>query len=269
MAEASVGNLCEVWKSIPGWEGFYEVSDWGRVRSQSRPVRNSNGGTRTVKARMRKLVNHSAGYVQVGLQKEGVAETHLVHRLVALAFLGPCPVGTEVNHKDLNKHNNRIENLEYVTRSDNHRHAYRNGANFYSPIPNHYGEKIGTSKLTDDLVKTIITRCLAGEPQSVVARDYGVSGPAVTHIMSGATWKHIPRPDMSRYDASADRSRWNVRKGENHGSSKLTRAEAEEVIRRCAAGESHASVASRLGVGRTTVSMIARGENWAHLKRPD
>ena len=99
----------EVWKPVAGYEGIYEVSDYGNIRK-------TNG------KEMRGNVN-SYGYRVVRLSKNGVGIDKKVHRLVAIAFLPAIPGKECVNHKDGNKLNNRVENLEWVTRGENNIHA--------------------------------------------------------------------------------------------------------------------------------------------------
>jgi len=108
----------ERWK--PCFEGYYEVSDIGRVR-RIKP------GSGTRKGRILNPPISKSGYrdAQVTIRRKTLRS--FVHRLVAKAFLGPCPPGKQVNHKDGVKTNNRVENLEYVTHKENALHAYRLG----------------------------------------------------------------------------------------------------------------------------------------------
>lgn len=119
----------ETWKAIAGYEGRYEVSDLGRVRSLERTICRSVGKPYLLKGRVLKPLVDSDGYHMVMPAKEGVYETLKIHRLVAIAFL---PAGgaeqTEVNHKNLVKSDNRVGNLEWATHAENVAHAVRNGA---------------------------------------------------------------------------------------------------------------------------------------------
>ncbi len=110
--------MTEVWK--PVLDGWYEVSNLGTVR-RLKPGR----GTRVGWVQRIWLDNY--GYQMVGPYIAGKRIRAKVHRLVAGAFIGPCPPGKEVNHKDGDKTNNRADNLEYLTKSENVLHSYRNG----------------------------------------------------------------------------------------------------------------------------------------------
>lgn len=109
------------WRPVVGFEGLYEVSSEGHVRRV--------GPTKG--ARVGRCLNPTHGgrgpYYFVTLRRNGRSHSPVVHRLVAAAFIGPCPDGHEVNHKDGTKRNNRVENLEYVTRSQNTKHAHDMG----------------------------------------------------------------------------------------------------------------------------------------------
>lgn len=121
----------EIWKPVVGWEGFYEVSNMGRVRSITRIVHadiHRVDGTywhQTYKKEGRILKTHDNGhsYLSVGLHGQGRKDKHVyIHIMVAKAFI-PNPNNLpEVNHKDFNKKNNTVENLEWVSRKDNQLH---------------------------------------------------------------------------------------------------------------------------------------------------
>lgn len=115
----------ELWKVIEEYQN-YEVSNYGRVRSLSRNVTQKGHKklyTRVMEGKMLKQRKQNAGYMIVWLCKDGKKKAFTVHRLVALAFLEGN--GTDVNHIDGNKLNNVSSNLEYVSRSENLKHAYR------------------------------------------------------------------------------------------------------------------------------------------------
>lgn len=105
--------MTENWREIKGYEGLYEVSNWGRVRSLGMWTNIRGGGKRWLVGRMLRPVKHNGGYLLVNLYKDGVHKLCLVHRLVAEAFISNPNTLPEVNHKDEVKTNNRVENLEW------------------------------------------------------------------------------------------------------------------------------------------------------------
>jgi len=117
--------MIEVWKDIPGYEGAYQVSNFGRIRSLDRTIEQlSRYGTiikRKLKGRLLKLSKCSNGYLQVSL---GAGNLYRVHQLVAQVFV-EGDTTLQVNHKNGNKKDNYADNLEWITCSDNHLHAYR------------------------------------------------------------------------------------------------------------------------------------------------
>lgn len=120
----------ELWKSISGFDGYYEVSNTGRVRSVDRVVYDKNGKHRTLKGKEMKLTHTKGkdgnGYMVVNLRKFGTSEVSFVHILVATAFI-PNPYGYPmVNHIDGDKTNNDISNLEWTTYGYNNLHALHN-----------------------------------------------------------------------------------------------------------------------------------------------
>jgi len=129
------------------------------------------------------------GYVNVKLlspSHDGSSIQRGVHRVVAEAFLGPCPDGWEVNHKDLNKENNRLENLEFMTRKQNARHAYENGG--YK-----FGTSVKNAKLTEELVAELRKTGIPSGMWSQTARELGVARTTLRHAVRSKTWNHVKR----------------------------------------------------------------------------
>lgn len=119
----------ENWKAIKGFEGYYEVSDMGRVRRVDSEVNSGmkHNPTRTVRSRVLKVHVKRNGYVTVDLSKDNKVKTVTVHRLVAEAFLPKEEGQTQVNHINCNKQDNRVSNLEWCTPKENREHARDNG----------------------------------------------------------------------------------------------------------------------------------------------
>ena len=165
----------EEWRPVVGYEGWYEVSDRGRIRR-------SREGSRTSVGFVLKPSPNERGYLHVGLSKEGQQRTCKVHLLVSDAFIGPRGEGKEVNHKDGDKTNNHSCNLEHCTKSENTLHAYSLG--LMSPLR---GEENVRSKLTEDNVKSI-RLSLGKETHKEIAARFGVSRVTVTQISNGKSW---------------------------------------------------------------------------------
>lgn len=117
----------EEWRSIKEYVGCYEVSNHGRVRSLKRTVVNKDGRVHVWPARIMKIIIY--GYPRVRLSKDGDGRNFDIHILVCQAFIGDRPNGLDINHKDGIKINNHVSNLEYVTRSENIKHAFKTGLN--------------------------------------------------------------------------------------------------------------------------------------------
>ncbi len=109
----------EYWRPIPGYEGLYEVSSLGRVKSLPRFMDNRHGGKSLLKGRIMKLTPDTCGYLRVRLCKNCIQKSFKVHRLVALAFI-PNPLNLpQINHRNELKDDNRVENLEWCDASYN------------------------------------------------------------------------------------------------------------------------------------------------------
>lgn len=115
------------WAAIPGFEGYYEVSDDGKVRSLERTIIRGDGKPIPIKSRMLKQTVSNAGYARVSMCKDGWKGWKSVHRLVAESFIANPENKREVNHKDGDKTNNAVDNLEWVTSKENAAHRNATG----------------------------------------------------------------------------------------------------------------------------------------------
>ena len=173
----------ENWKEIPEYEGLYAVSDLGRVKRIA-------GGQGARSGHILKPGMNGPGYWHVHLCKAGTPKLHKIHHLVMLAFVGSRRLGFVVNHKDGNKTNNTLRNLEYVTHQQNTQHAFQQLG--HKPVD---GERNGQSKLTSIDVANI--KLLLSEDkmsQRAIGRQYQVSHTVIQHIAKGLLWKQIKDP---------------------------------------------------------------------------
>ena len=163
-------KLTEKWRECCG--GSYEVSDHGRLRR--------------IGGRLLNPKPNEYGYRRVSLHINGRQVYRVVHRIVLEAFIGVCPAGKVTNHKNGNKTDNRLDNLEYVTPAENNNHARRCG--LWRPAR---GEEHGFSKLTDEAVLEMRRLARAGVSLEKIAPRYGVTASNVSLIVRGKRWAHI------------------------------------------------------------------------------
>ena len=177
--------MSEEWRPVVGFEGLYEVSDLGRVRSLERTVwsrtRDGKPLPRVQPAHVLAQAPHRAGYRMAHLYKEGTRTARTVHTLVADAFLGPCPAGQEVAHNDGVRSHNALVNLRYDTRAGNFADKVAHGTD-------NRGEKHPLRKLSEKEVRAI--RCATGRSDDIGA-EYGVSRSTVNAVQSRRTWRHV------------------------------------------------------------------------------
>jgi hypothetical protein len=177
MSEAIVR---ERWRDVTGYEGLYQVSDRGRLRS-----RWTRDGTVGVEWTVRNPGPNPKGYVRVLLKsRDGKVVGRALHRLVLEAFVGPCPGGMEARHLNGVPADNRLENLVWSTHRDNIADKSRHGTIVR-------GERNNKAKLDPVAVAEIRRRRVAGETYAAIAKDYGVTLQAVHYACRRATWKHI------------------------------------------------------------------------------
>lgn len=175
----------EIWKDVPGYEGKYQASTLGRVRSLDRetPFKNS------VTHRKGKVLKHGSvgGYLNINLFDHALkCKSFLAHRVIAITFIPNDHSLKEVNHKDGDKKNNRVENLEWCTRSENIMHGYRTG--LYGEHGK--GENNKVSKLTNSDIYKI--RAIGhSQPYVKTAAEFGVANVVISRIVRRLAWAHI------------------------------------------------------------------------------
>lgn len=183
----------EQWREIPGYEGVYEVSNHGRVRSLDRLVSMRSGrGPNAIfyqryPGRLLRPGVASHGYPTVCLNTGGKRKSYCLHELVLATFVCPRPEGQEALHGDGDKGNNHLSNLRWGTRKENRADAARHGTIVR-------GENFKHAKLTRDAV-ILIRRSRGRVSQSALAARLGVSPAAVQAVHDGRTWDHISEVD--------------------------------------------------------------------------
>lgn len=179
----------EIWKPVKDFEGMYEVSNTGKVKSIKRSITTSSGRILPIPERILSGSKDTKGYLQVEFKKNGKRHIYFTHRLVAEAFLELKEGKNQVNHKDGNKLNNSVENLEWVTCQENIIHAWKNNLN--KPF---LGEKHPNHKLTEDEVRFIKTNYKPRDREfgaNALARRFGVSVSPICEIVNNKRWTHI------------------------------------------------------------------------------
>lgn len=181
----------EIWKDIPGYEGHFQVSSLGRVKSLERVVENHlvlHGKPRKrlmrVPEKIRKTPpNKFSGYPEVSLSVNGETKLHHVHKLVTTAFIGQTPAGLEVRHKNGVKTNAALSNLHFGTPKQNGEDRIEHGTS-------NAGETNGMHKLTESDVLNI--RSLRGKTSVIaIAQRYGLSRTYVYAIFNRKVWNNL------------------------------------------------------------------------------
>lgn len=172
------------WKPIPSYDGLYEVSDTGLVRSLDRKIITSNGQVRRYKGKVFDLNLDKRGYPRASLSSAGKTKKVFVHQLVALVFLGKPPKGYEVCHNDGNKLNCNKNNLRYDTHKENI------GDRRYHNTDNK-GIRNGKAKITEKEVK-LIRKQAKNKPAAKLAKIFGLHEKHIIRIIRHKSWKHIP-----------------------------------------------------------------------------
>lgn len=169
----------EIWKDIPGFEGLYQASDLGRIKSfiewNGTNVRILNCG-------------RNNGYLVVVLSKNGIKKMYRVHRLILETFIGPCPKGMECRHLNGIRTDNRLCNLRWGTRSENSQDTIKHG-NHYQP--NNYGKQNCICKLNKKDIPNIREMIKNGYTCESIGKIYGVHRRTIQDIKLNKTWKHI------------------------------------------------------------------------------
>lgn len=232
--------MTEQWRDIPGYEGLYQVSDQGSI-CRLRDDR-----------RIMKPISDNKGYQVVTLSLSGQKKLCKVHRLVLAAFNGLSEM--QVNHKDGNKANNNLSNLEYCTAAENVLHAHR-----VLGINTPRGEARVQSKLKEPQVLSIVAMRKTGLTCRQIAERVGISDGTVSDICRKVTWTHLPEV-MSLPDPLPNGA------GKNNSQAKLTEDDARAILEMLRDGVAGITIAYQFNVTQSAVSRIKSGKRWPHLQ---
>ena len=174
------------WRPIVGWEGMYEVSDRGDVRSVVRTIHTKRGPF-VFQGKLLKPCRVEDGYFHVALSRPGKRQEVNIHTAVARAFIGKCPKGKEVCHKDGTRTNNHWRNLRYGTRKSNAEDRKTHGTDYGPPgLP---GELNPNVKLTEEKVRYVLKS--PDKTLKQLGKELGVHLGTIYHIRSRKTWAHV------------------------------------------------------------------------------
>lgn len=175
----------EVWREIPGYNGLYLASTHGKIKSTDMLCNNTGykdgvKATRIHKGKELKCCSTTPkGYARVNL----LGKVHMWHRIIALTFIDNLNNLSQINHKDGNKLNNNVNNLEWCDNKYNRSHAVYNRLHAF-------GSKIGEAKLIESDINPI-RKLLKTLKIKDIAAMYGVSNTTISDIKHGRTWKHV------------------------------------------------------------------------------
>jgi len=168
----------EIWKPIKGYEGRYEISNFGRVKSLDSRHKKYHGKI------MKPWENSNKKYLYITLRKNNEKKTYAIHTLVLNTFIGENPGGKQCAHYDGNPENNHVENLRWATAKENIDDRKRHGRTAK-------GEKQGSSKLDEKSVKTILKLKDKGLSKYEVGHLACVSYTTIERIWNNESWRHL------------------------------------------------------------------------------
>ena len=176
----------EIWKDIIGCEGYYQVSNFGRVKRLKRLTLRKNGRLLPVKEKFLKETKQKSGYLTSFLCIGKQQKTKYIHRLVAQAFIPNPENKPQVNHINGIKNDNRVENLEWCTNKENHIHAVKNKLKFVS------GQENYNSKLTEEevyIIKGLFEYTSLNN--NCISEIFNVTPQNINLIRKNKTWKKV------------------------------------------------------------------------------
>jgi hypothetical protein len=176
--------MIEIWKTIDDYPD-YQASTFGNIRSIDKTVERIDGRSMRIKGRILKPEISNAGYFLVSVVKERRSYKKTIHRLIAKTFIKNTKNDKEVNHKDGNKLNNILVNLEWISPKENIQHAIKNGKFKIQ------GEFANFAKLKEKDVYEIVDKLRHGVKYKIISKKYNISKTQIWRIKYKKNWKHL------------------------------------------------------------------------------
>lgn len=232
----------EEWRDISGYEGYYQVSNLGNVRSVDRIIKSDKllGRKRVISGRAMTKMLTKEGYFRVRLSRDHKPETRFIHHLVALAFIGDRPLGYDLHHIDSNRLNNKPENLQYLSRAE------------------HIGGELNpyTTLGKSDVVEIRRLYVESDLTYQQIADRYSMKRGAIQSILNGNSWKHVPVTSRDK----------RYLRGSNNNKTTLTEEQVRQIRTDFEAGNvTFSELGRRYGTTYQTIQNVVRRVTWKHV----
>jgi transposase-like protein len=237
-------NTFEEWRPVSGYEGLYSISNLGNVRREK--------GYMCHETHLISVRTNRSGYPSVQLTSGAKNKGHLVHRLIAKAFIPLVEGKNHINHKNGIRTDFRIDNLEWCTIAENNWHQ----VHVLNTGPK-CGETAYNATLTEQEALEIIRLYSDGVRLADISRKLGIHHGTCENIVRGRTWKHLPK--------DREKTQKRFTRGEDMHMAKLNESQVIEIRRLNSGGLRYSSLARAFNVAPETIRLICIGKHWKHL----